>query len=49
MALLALICILGAVICFVVELIRTGFSLTTFGLLFLSLFFAFNFLPTVNL
>lgn len=49
MVLLALICILGAIICFIVELIRTGFSLTTFGLLLLSLFFAFNFIPTVTL
>lgn len=49
MVLLALICILGAIICFVIEVARTRFSLIALGLLFLSLFFAFNFLPTVNL
>lgn len=46
--LLAILAILGAIICFIVELVRSGFSLTVFGLLFLSLFFAFNFFPTIS-
>lgn len=48
MGIIALLCILGAIICFIVELVRTGFSLTIFGFLLLSIFFAVTFIPSLS-
>lgn len=41
--LIAMICILGAIACFIVEMVRSGFSLIAFGLALLSLFFLLAF------
>jgi hypothetical protein len=49
MALLMLIFLLAAVICFVVETIKSWFSLTALGLACLSIFFLLGYLQTVNI
>ena len=38
---IAMICILGAIACFIVEMVRSGFSLLALGLALLSTFFLF--------
>lgn len=49
MGLVALICILAAVICFGIESVRIGFGLIAVGLFFLALFFAVTTIPSLSL
>ncbi len=48
MDILALICILGAIIVFLIETYRSGLAFIPLGLLFLSLFIAVTFIPTLS-